>query len=105
VTGSLPAHDRQRRLGDPERAEQVGLQLAADLGLGELLHHPEVTEAGVVDDDVERAEVSGVTLPERSRGIEALVSALRVEGKAIAERTRAARALTTSPVPVRDHET
>jgi DNA-binding transcriptional LysR family regulator len=66
---------------------------------------PGVTSIVVDDPRPLRREVLAVTLPERSRGIEALVSALRVEGKAIAERTRAARALTTSPVPVRDHET
>ena len=54
---ALLAQERQRRLGDPERAEQVGLDLVADLGLAELLDHPELAVAGVVDHDVEAAEV------------------------------------------------
>ena len=57
VSGALLAQDRQRGLGDPQRTEQVGLELGAGLGLGELLDHAELAVAGVVDDDVEAAEV------------------------------------------------
>jgi hypothetical protein len=56
VAGSLLAHDRQRRLRDPEGAEEVRLQLVADVGLAQLLDEAEVAVAGVVDDDVEPAE-------------------------------------------------
>ena len=51
------AQERQRGLGDPQRAEQVGLELVAGVGLAELLDHAELAVAGVVDDDVEPAEV------------------------------------------------
>ncbi len=54
---ALLAQERQRRLGDPERAEEVGLHLVADVGLAELLDHAELAVAGVVDDDVEAAEL------------------------------------------------
>ena len=54
---ALLAQERQRGLGDPQRAEQVGLDLVAGLGLAELLDHAELAVAGVVDDDVEAAEV------------------------------------------------
>ena len=57
VAAALLAQVRQRRLGDPQGAEQVGLQLVAGVGLAELLDHAEVAVAGVVDHDVEPAEV------------------------------------------------
>jgi hypothetical protein len=44
-------------LGDPQRAEQVDLDLVAGLLLGDLLDHAEQAVAGVVDHDVEAAEV------------------------------------------------
>ena len=47
----------QRGLGDPQRAEQVRLDLRAGVLLADLLDHPEQAVAGVVDDDVEAAEV------------------------------------------------
>ena len=53
---ALRPQDRQRRLGDPERPEEVGLHLGPDLVLGQLLDEPEVPVAGVVDDDVELPE-------------------------------------------------
>src|SRR3954463_3496156 len=57
VPAPLLAQVRQGSLGDPERTEQVGLDLAPRLVLRELLDHPEVPVTGVVDDDVESAEV------------------------------------------------
>ena len=57
VARALLAQERQRGLGHPERAEQVGLDLVAGVGLAELLDHAELPVAGVVDDDVEPAEV------------------------------------------------
>ena len=57
MAAALLAQERQRRLRHPQRAEQVGLDLIASLGLAELLDHPELAVAGVVDDDVEAAEV------------------------------------------------
>ena len=51
------AQEGERGLGDPDGAEEVRLELGAELGLAELLDHPEVAVAGVVDDDVEPAEV------------------------------------------------
>ena len=57
--GALRAQDRQRRLRHPECAEEVRLQLRPYLVLGQLLDHAEVTVTGVVDHDVERAEVVG----------------------------------------------
>ena len=52
----LGAHDRQRRLRDPERAEDVGLDLGAGLRLADFLDGAELAVAGIVDDDVEAAE-------------------------------------------------
>ena len=57
MAAALLAQERQRGLGDPQRAEQVGLDLVARLLLGELLDHAELAVAGVVDDDVEAPEV------------------------------------------------
>ena len=48
---------RQRRLGDPQRPEDVRFDLVACLLLRQLLDEPEVPIAGVVDDDVEPPEV------------------------------------------------
>lgn len=53
---ALLAEDRQDGLGDVEDAEQVRLELVAELLLGDLLDGAEEAVAGVVDDDVERSE-------------------------------------------------
>src|ERR1700754_2892233 len=42
VAGALLAHDRQRRLGHPEGAEEVRLDLVAGLRLADLLDRAEV---------------------------------------------------------------
>ena len=57
VAGALRAQEGQGGLRDEQRPEHVGVELRARLGLGDLLDHPELAVAGVVDDDVERAEV------------------------------------------------
>jgi hypothetical protein len=57
VAAALLAQQRQRGLRDPQRAEQVGLDLSTGLLLGDLLDRPEVAVAGVVDDDVQAAEM------------------------------------------------
>ncbi len=56
VTGALRAHDRQRRLCDPQRAEKVRLELRSHVVFRQFFDHAEVAVAGVVDDDVELAE-------------------------------------------------
>src|SRR5665811_337246 len=48
VTAALGAQEWQRRLGDPQRPEQVGLDLLAGFRLAELLDHAELAVAGVV---------------------------------------------------------
>ncbi len=58
VAGALRAHDRQRRLRHPQRAEHVGLDLRAGFLLADLLDRAELAVAGIVDDDVEPAEAS-----------------------------------------------
>ena len=57
MPAALSPQIRQRRLGDPQSAEHVGLDLVARLLLGQLLDEAEVAVAGVVDDDVEPSEV------------------------------------------------
>ena len=57
VPAALRAQERQRRLGDPQRAEHVRLDLGARVGLGQLLDEAELAVAGVVHHDVEAAEV------------------------------------------------
>ena len=47
----------QRRLRHPQGAEQVGLDLGPGLLLGDLLDGAEQAVAGVVDNDIETAEV------------------------------------------------
>src|SRR5690349_20117058 len=59
VTRALLAHERDSGLGHPERTEEVGLHLGADLLLGDLLDEPELPVAGIVDDDVQPAEMRG----------------------------------------------
>jgi len=56
VPAALLAHERQSRLCDPQGAEQIRLELVARLLLAELLDHPELAVAGIVDDNVEPAE-------------------------------------------------
>jgi hypothetical protein len=75
VAGALLAHDRQRRLGHPDRAEDVGLDLVAGLLRGDLLDRAEEPVAGVVDDHVEAAEL----LPGRLHGGDVGVHVLHVE--------------------------
>jgi hypothetical protein len=57
VAGSLGAQVRQHGLADPQRTEEVDLELGSRLRLGELLEHAHGHGAGIVDDDVEPAEV------------------------------------------------
>src|SRR6202012_675565 len=57
VAAALLAQERQRRLGDPECPQHVGLQLGPQLVLGDLLDHPEVPVAGVADHDANPPEV------------------------------------------------
>ena len=57
VPAALLAQDWQRSLGDPQRAEEVRLELRPDVLLAELLHQAEVPVACVVHHDVEAAEV------------------------------------------------
>ena len=57
VPAALGAQERQRRLGNPQRAEHVGLDLVARFGFREFLDEAELAVAGVVDDDVEAPEV------------------------------------------------
>ena len=57
MAAALRAQVRQRGLGDPQRAEHVRLDLVAGLLLGQLLDEAELAVAGVVDHDVEPAEV------------------------------------------------
>ncbi len=48
---------RECRLGDPEGSEKIGLELGAGILFADLLDEAEVAVAGVVDDDVEPAEM------------------------------------------------
>ena len=57
VPAPLGTQDREGRLRDPEGPEEVRLDLRARLGLREFLDHAEEPVAGVVDDDVEPAEL------------------------------------------------
>ena len=57
MPAALRPQERQRSLGDPQRAEDVGLDLIARFGFGEFLDEAELPVAGVVDDDVETPEV------------------------------------------------
>ena len=50
--------ERERGLRDPDGAEEVGLQLVAQLVLRELLHHAVLSVARVVHHHVESPEVS-----------------------------------------------
>lgn len=57
MAAALSAQVRQRRLRDPQRAEDVRLDLRARFVLGDLFEHSELSVAGVVDDDVEPPEM------------------------------------------------
>jgi hypothetical protein len=57
VPAALLAEQRDGRLGDPQGAEQVGLDLAAHLGFGQLLDESEMAIAGVIDHHIEAAEM------------------------------------------------
>ncbi len=57
MPAALRPQVRKRGLGHPERAEEVRLDLVARLVFGQLLDEAEVPVAGVVDHDVELAEV------------------------------------------------
>ncbi len=99
VAGALLAQERQRRLRHPHRAEDVGLHLVAELLLGQLLDEAEVAVAGVVDDDVEPAEVRVRLLrrprsrpPGRSRRAGAAAARRRTS------RTRSSRVLVSRAV-------
>src|SRR6266568_4586583 len=56
VARALLAEDREDRLRDVENAEQVRLELVAQLLLGDLLDRSEEPVARVVDDDVDPPE-------------------------------------------------
>src|SRR5882672_7289099 len=57
VAAALRPHVRQGSLRDPQRTEQVDVDLVAGLLLAHLLDHAEQAVAGVVHHDVEPAEV------------------------------------------------
>jgi len=54
--GPLRAHDRQRRLGQPDHAEQVGVHLGPEVLEVHVFDGADVGIAGVVDQDVQPAE-------------------------------------------------
>jgi hypothetical protein len=54
---ALLAQVRQRGLGDPQRAEHVGLDLIACLLLGQFFDEPELAVTGVVHHDVQAPEM------------------------------------------------
>ena len=56
VPAALLTQEGDGSLGDPQSAEEVGLQLRAGLVVGGLLDRAEVAVACVVDDHVETAE-------------------------------------------------
>jgi hypothetical protein len=56
VAAALPAHQRDRGLGHDDRAEQVGLDLPAEVVQRGVLHRIDVAVARVVDQHVEPAE-------------------------------------------------
>ena len=53
---ALLAHDRQRRLRNPQRSEEVDFELAASLLFGKLLDRARDAIPRVVDDDVQAPE-------------------------------------------------
>ena len=56
MAAALLAQHRQRRLGDVDDAEEVGVDLGAEVVGVDVLDRGEVRVAGVVDDDVDAAE-------------------------------------------------
>ena len=77
MPAALLAQVGQRRLGDPQRAEQVGLQLRPDLGLADLLDHAELPVPGVVHDHVQPPEVL-VCQPHRGEAAARSVTSSRI---------------------------
>ncbi len=65
---SLPAQVRQDGLTDPERAEQVRVEVPAGLAFRHLLHPADEAVAGVVDDDVQTSEARDPPLDRREDG-------------------------------------
>jgi hypothetical protein len=57
VAAALFAQQGRRGLGQPQGAGEVGLHLVADVLFGQFLGGAEHAVAGVVDDDVQAAEV------------------------------------------------
>ena len=97
MAAALLAQERERGLRDPQRAEQVGLDLVACLLLADLLDHAELPVTGVVHDDVQAPEV----LVGAADGLEHRVAVGDVErerqqrvavlGREVVERVRVAR--------------
>jgi hypothetical protein len=56
VPGLLPAHRRQRGAGHVDHTKQVGFDLGAEILGRELLERADVSEARVVDQNIETAE-------------------------------------------------
>ena len=56
MPGALLAQNRERRLGDVDDAEEVGVDLPAEILERDVLDGREIRVAGVVDDDVDPAE-------------------------------------------------
>ncbi len=54
----LPAQLRQRGPDDGERAEEIGLHLGAEFGIGSFLDCADDAVAGIVDDNVDAAEAA-----------------------------------------------
>src|SRR6266446_7686418 len=57
VSRTLRAHDWQRRLYDPQRPKKVRFELGAHIIFRQFLDHAEVAITGVIDNDIELAEV------------------------------------------------
>ena len=74
---ALRPHDWQDRLGHPQRAEEIGFDLVAGFGFGDLLDGAEQAVAGIVDGDIDAAEAFVRLL---HRGIDGRLVA-DVEGK------------------------
>ena len=68
MAAALIAQVGQRRLGYPEGAEHVGVELGADVLFAEFLDHAVQGEAGVVDDDVQASEALVGLLDGRGHG-------------------------------------
>lgn len=57
VSRTLCAHNWQHRLRDPQRPEKVRFELGAHIIFRQFLDHAEVAIPGVIDNDIELAEV------------------------------------------------